>query len=676
MTPSRPILLAALGLSIMLAGCGGESSQWTAPPASAQAPGSPGGSGSPGVPASPGASGSPASPGAGSPGPSASASAPASAPASPGTSADPSGSPAASGSPVASQPPAAGPSMSDPVLTATTVAEGLDQPTGMAFLGPDDILITEKATGHVRRVQGSRLADEPVLDLAVNFFDERGLLGIAVDPGFPDEPFVYLYWTAQNDGDGAGALLGEDTEEPTELPDLGNRVDRFSWDGSSLTFDGNIARLRSNTLETDTLDRIRGNHDAGPLAFGPDGMLYIVNGDQNLRGQLQNIQDGPPPNDADFTGAVLRMDPDGSIPEDNPFAAAGSDEGGEVGENISMIYAYGIRNTFGMAFHPETGDLWMTENGDDTWDELNILTPGANSGWIQLMGPPERFDQYKSLEVATEDGLDNPDFPPDQLASSAEQAMERMFQLPGSEYVAPELSWLYPPAVTSIAFSDDAALGGEAGSAWVGTVLTDALLRYPMAADGSGLDLTGGLEDGVDDNTAKGDLGESADYVAGTGFGIITDIRQGVDGRLWVLSLSAGAIYAISAGEPGASPAPSPGASAPASPAASPGDSPAASQPPESGSAEITIGTDEGQDLLFVPETAEAPAGAQVSMIFDNVSQAPHNLTFDAPISAATQTIVNPGAAETIEFTAPEPGDYTFVCTLHPGMDGVLTVTE
>jgi plastocyanin len=244
--------------------------------------------------------------------------------------------------------------------------------------------------------------------------------------------------------------------------------------------------------------------------------------------------------------------------------------------------------------------------------------------------------------------------------------MERMFQLPGSQYVAPELSWLYPPAVTAIAFSDDTALGGEGGSAWVGTVLTDSLLRYPVAADGSGLELPGGLEDGVDDNTIKGDLGESADYVAGTGFGVVTDIEQGQDGRLWVVSLSAGSIFAISVGEPSASPSPSASAGATASPAAS--------QPPDTGSVEITIGTDEGQELRFVPETAEAPTGAQVSLTFQNVSQAPHNLVFDDPIEAATQTIVNPGDSETLEFAAPQAGDYTFVCTLHPGMDGVLTV--
>lgn len=77
-----------------------------------------------------------------------------------------------------------------------------------------------------------------------------------------------------------------------------------------------------------------------------------------------------------------------------------------------------------------------------------------------------------------------------------------------------------------------------------------------------------------------------------------------------------------------------------------------------------------------MPEAAEAPTGAQVALTFQNLSQAPHNLTFSDPIEAATQTIVAPGASETLEFAAPAPGDYAFVCTLHPGMDGVLTITE
>ena len=449
--------------------------------------------------------------------------------------------------------------MTDEALGVETVVDGLTQPTALALLGPDDLFVLEKSTGRVYRVQGGQRGD-PVLDLAVNFFDERGLLGIALHPDFADNGFVYLYWTASGKGDGDQGLLGPDTEEETALPDLGNRVDRFRWDGSSLTFDREIVAMRSNTLDTDTSGRIRGNHDAGPIVFGLDGRLYIVNGDQNQRGRLQNVADGVDATDIDLAGVVLRLNDDGTTPEDNPFVAAGAEIGGEVGDNLAKIWAYGIRNSFGLAIHPDTGDLWETENGDDSWDEVNILPAGANSGWIQLIGPPERMAEYRDLEVASEDGLDNPDFPPDRLATDGDGAKAAMVELPGSRYVAPVFSWKYPVAVTAIAFVTDDAFGASsAGTAWLGTVLTDGLYRYPLAADGRGFDFgdDAGLSDLVDDNTAKGDLGESKDYLVGTGFGIVTSIVRGPDDRLYLTSLSAGAVYRIGpASEVGGGPSP------------------------------------------------------------------------------------------------------------------------
>jgi hypothetical protein len=441
-----------------------------------------------------------------------------------------------------------------------------------------------------------------VLDLAVNFFDERGLLGIELHPDFAENGYVYLYWTARDDAAPPDSLLGEDTDEPTEVPELGNRVDRFTWDGTSLTWDQEIVKMRSNTLDTDTSGNIRGNHDAGPLEFGPDGMLYVQNGDQNLRGQLQNIAEGAAPDDANLAGVILRLNDDGTVPEDNPFFAQGESMGDEAGANIQMLWAYGIRNSFGLRFHPTTGELWQTENGDDSWDEINRFPAGSNSGWIQLMGPPERFDEYRQLEVDSPDGLDNPDFPPDQLAATAEEAQQRLFALDGSTYAAPVFSYRYPPALTALEFVGDELGASSSNSVFLGTVLTDSLLRYPLADDGSGLSLDGGLADNVDDNSGKGDIGESADYVVGTGFGVVTDLVMGPDGMLYVVSMTDAAVYAIGPADgsapaspgasPAASPSDSPSASPAESPAASPGESPTAS-PAESPAASPQESPDE-----------------------------------------------------------------------------------
>jgi glucose/arabinose dehydrogenase/plastocyanin len=534
----------------------------------------------------------------------------------------------------------------------------------LAFFDATNYFVTEKSTGQVHHVSDGRVS-EPVLDLAVNFFDERGLLGIALHPDFASNGFVYLYWTESAQGESGDGMFGADTDEAKTLPDLGNRVDRFIWDGTKLSWDRNLVKLRSNTLETDTSDRIRGNHDAGPLVFGQDGKLFIINGDQNQRSQLQNLPDAAAPDDLNLAGAVLRLNDDGSTPEDNPFFATGAAMGGEVGENVQMIWTYGVRNSFGLAIHPETGVLWQTENGDDSWDEVNIFPAGSNSGWIQLIGPPERFAEFKQIESDSEDGMDNRDFPPDQLAANADEAQQRMFVLEGSSYVPPVFAWKHPVAVTSIAFVTDESLGAtSANTAWLGTVLTDSLYRYPLAADGSGFDFAGdaGLNDRVDDNTEKGDVGESAEYVVGTGFGVVTGIVHAPDGLLYVSSISAGAVYRIGPADAvgGASPAPT-AASSPSS-------------APSGETFEITVGTDTGAELRFEPGEVSLPAGADVRLTFENRSTVPHNLTFQGPPNVATSTIVAAGASETLEFKAPDAGEYAFVCTLHPGMAGTLLV--
>ena len=130
----------------------------------------------------------------------------------------------------------AAPALVDPNLSVRTVVSGLDQPISVAFLGRNDMLVLEKATGKVQRVVNGTV-QSTVLDLAVNSASERGLLGIALDPHFFVNGRVYLYWSE--------TTTGADSAELAEAPLLGNRVDRFYWDGSTLTFDRNIIRLRA-----------------------------------------------------------------------------------------------------------------------------------------------------------------------------------------------------------------------------------------------------------------------------------------------------------------------------------------------------------------------------------------------------------------------------------------------
>jgi len=456
-----------------------------------------------------------------------------------------------------------GPAVLHPRLSVRTVVDGLVTPTSLAFIGADDLLVVEKNTGKVRRVAGGTIRST-VLDLPVNSASERGLLGIALHPDFPQDPGVYLYWTESSAGDDTGVL--------SETPLLGNRVDRFVWDGSTLTFERNLIRIRA--LQQDAGQPERGNHDGGVIVFGPDRKLYILVGDLGRRGQLQNLPDGPfgpgqpddqfggpRPDDAHLTGVILRLDDDGTTPADNPFLRTGEEVGGEVGENIQKVFAYGLRNSFGMAFDPISGDLWAEENGDDTFTELNRVEPGFNSGWVQIQGPPDRIAQYKAIETSFDIdpvtgtayfGLQQVRWPPTNIADSPQAALSRLFMLPGARYSAPEFSWKFEVAPGAIGFVAGGGLGPQfKGDLFVGaarTFLEDGHLFH--------FDLTGNrekiavddprLEDRVADNNHKFDIAESESLLIGRNFGIVTDIETGPNGNLFVVSLSQGAIHEIS----------------------------------------------------------------------------------------------------------------------------------
>jgi glucose/arabinose dehydrogenase len=453
---------------------------------------------------------------------------------------------------------AGSPTMLHPLLDVRLVASGLTTPTTMAFLGPNDILVLEKNTGKLQRVVNGAIQGT-VLDLAVNFGSERGLLGIALHPAFPTNSGVYLYWTE--------STTGADTNVLSNTPLLGNRVDRFVWDGAALTFDRNLIRLRA--IQQDAGQPERGNHDGGVIAFGPDRKLYIFIGDVGRRGNLQNLPcgptavcpgptvpddqfGGPEPDNAHLTGVILRLNDDGSAPSDNPFFAHGAAMGGEVGANIQKIFAYGFRNSFGMAFDQRSGELWLQENGDDSFSEINRVEPGMNGGWVQIIGPVERIAQYKEIETTFGgQNLQQIRWPPANIANTPEEARARLFMLPGARYSDPEFSWKWEVAPAGIGFVRGRALGPQfEGDLFVGaaTPILEGGYLFHFNLTGNrrmiGVD-DPRLEDRVADNVAKHEITESESLLIGKNFGVATAIQTGPNGNLFVVSLTNGAIYEI-----------------------------------------------------------------------------------------------------------------------------------
>jgi len=380
---------------------------------------------------------------------------------------------------------AAAQTVTDPRLRVSEVVSGLSQPTAMAFIGPGDILVLQKGDGRVRRVINGVLQPEQVLDVSVDNSSERGLLGIALHSGFPATPFVYLYYTESDSG-------SDTSGSPAPV---GNRVYRYTWNGSTLL---------SPVLISDLPATPGPNHNGGTMTFGPDGKLYIVIGELNRNGQLQNIAGGTAP---DNTGVIFRINDDGSTPSDNPFFSQGG--------NIAKYYAYGIRNSFGLVFDPLTGELWATENGPANYDEINLVQPGFNSGWNRIMGPVSR---------------------------DVEGTSDLVF-FPGSHYADPKFSWLNTVGPTAIVFMKSPLLGVDyQNDAFVGDINNGNLYHFKVNATRDRFDFTTpGLTDLVADSN-----GELQEVILGTGFGGITDLKVGPDGLLYVLSFGQGKIFVIS----------------------------------------------------------------------------------------------------------------------------------
>jgi glucose/arabinose dehydrogenase len=384
------------------------------------------------------------------------------------------------------------PKVLDSSLKINMIAEGLDTPTTMAFIGENDILVLEKDTGLVKRVFNGNVLAKPVLDLNVANSVERCLCGIAVS-NENSTTYVFLYYTE---------IEGPDGSDKKGVEPIGNRVYRYELSDDSL-----INPLLLMDLPANPGPR----HNGGDITIGPDNNLYVTIGDvdgsfkeSSTETLTQNYEDGV---DADGRGGILRITQDGQPVE------------GILGDDIPLrvYYAYGIRNSFGIDFDPVSGNLWDTENGPGNGDEINLVFPGFNSGWQQVQGLGSMEDSYSESDLVDFDG--------------------------NGRYGDPKLVWVNTAGPTAVKFLESTRLGDKyENNMFVGDVHNGRIYRFELTSDRQDIVLPPELSSRVIEKPTS--LGLS-DIVFGEGFGGITDLEVGPDGNLYVVSIGLGSIFQI-----------------------------------------------------------------------------------------------------------------------------------
>jgi glucose/arabinose dehydrogenase len=401
-----------------------------------------------------------------------------------------------------------GPSLSDENLVAEKVVGDLESPTALAFIGPNDILVLEKDKGTVLRLLEGDALSEPILDVNVANQVEQGLLGIAASRNMSDnKDYVFLYYTeaeikdvdegGDQDDDGSNSGDIEMSSSGDGGEPIGNRLYRYELSEDR-------TRLLNPKLLLDLPYRPGPAHNGGVVTIGPDNNVYVVVGnllasaEERYEGDSldQNIKNGRAP---DGRGGILRVTQDGQ---------AVNGEGILGNEHpLDKYYAYGIRNSFGIAFDPLSGILWDTENGGG-YDEINLVEPGFNSGWEKVVGKASTQEGFEQDDLVDFDGK--------------------------GAYSDPEFSWAvkdsFRPAPTSVVFFNSTKLGEQyENEMFVGDVRGN-ILHFKLDEDRMNLFLNGGLADRVADDSS-----EEEELIFAEFPGVITDLKVGPDGYLYVL---------------------------------------------------------------------------------------------------------------------------------------------
>ena len=376
-----------------------------------------------------------------------------------------------------------GPKVYDSNFIIEEFVTGLRQPTTMTFVG-NDILILEKNTGFVKLIRDDKLIEDPIYDFEVVYSNESGLLGIE-----SNDNDVYIFVT-ESEKDGGSPI--------------GNNIYHFIWNGNTLVDKKLLTTLSSESSW----------HNGGALAVGLNGQVYAVIGDQmggdreNLKNDfriLQNVNNG----EIDDSGIIVKVGY-----ENNIISPKSSDT------PLDHYRAIGIRNSFGLTIDPSNGNLWDTENGPTSFDEINLVTENFNSGWSVIMGP------------------------------ASKEQIAQLPKLTNFEYSEPEFSWEQPVSPTGLEFVDSDLFNSYENHLFVGTCSAGQILKFKLNDNRTQFEFsTPHLQDLVVNtiisDSEKQQVESIEEILFGDGFGCITDIEFGPDGSLYVISLSDNILYKI-----------------------------------------------------------------------------------------------------------------------------------
>ncbi len=401
-----------------------------------------------------------------------------------------------------------GPTILDGNLKAEVVFKGLRYPTSMAFLGPSDILVTEKDEGTVQRILNGTKIQQPLLNVSVAKSGHRGMLGIATIPPVAsshysglknasshnnnNNNYVFLYYSK------AQSYAGDDVAEGKQP--LGNLLYRYELISNKLM---NPKLLLSLPATPGSI----GN--GGKVTVGPDNNVYLTIGDVGINGHItkaQNIQNGSEP---DGTSGILRVTQDGL-----PILP------GILGNEypLNLYFSYGIWNSFGLAFDPVTGILWDTQIGLPFGDEINRVDPGFNSGYNKVDGMWLHGYNMNQTEKHIA-----PPYPNDLVDFDGK-----------GKYHPPQFTWFDKVVPTGITFLNSNKMGNlYKNDMFVADAKRGNIYHFKLDAQRTGIMLPiGPLADGVANSS------DSLDQIIfGKGFGAITDLKVNpYDGNLYALT--------------------------------------------------------------------------------------------------------------------------------------------